>query len=597
MAPQRQRPRSGRLAFIAAGIVTSVALASGPVYAVGAGAVRAGDPPAPTPTTAEPPLNSPAGGGVPAAGSASAATGTPRPVAGVPTAAVTDGVKPARQGAAGLPAFGAYLDFGPEGVARIEQLSRWLGGTELRVGHTYLPGDRWSNIEGAPGFLDAWADWRRRQDDRMLVLNVPMMERNEEGLSDGQVRRLLREAETGAFDHHFRALAERLVELKVPDTVIVLGWEMNGITYSHRCGPDPEAWKTYWNRIVTAMRSVPGQRFRFDFAPNRGLDAIPWTECYPGDDTVDIIGMDAYDQPSGLSFDEQVKEPYGLQEQVDFAKAHGKSISYPEWGLYRNGDNVTYMKDMLAWIDEHKPLYNTLTDYCPHGVWQCQDNPSAAEAYRAALSPFDDPQPTAPAATPAPTSDPASTPTSAAASTSVPASTPTTEPASTPEPTPTPTPTPEPEPTPEPVSTTTVTPEPVPTPVKTPVSKPVPTPVQTPVETPVSEPVSTPTATPEPVPTPVKTPVSEPVSTPTATPEPVPTPVKTPVSEPVSTPTPTPTPPPAREPVPHATPDPATCAPLELGDWVEYWLGGKPCVRLDWAPDEWWSGDRWSSGW
>ena len=36
MAPQRQRPRSGRLAFIAAGIVTSVALASGPVYAVGA---------------------------------------------------------------------------------------------------------------------------------------------------------------------------------------------------------------------------------------------------------------------------------------------------------------------------------------------------------------------------------------------------------------------------------------------------------------------------------------------------------------------------------------------------------------------------------
>jgi hypothetical protein len=49
--------------------------------------------------------------------------------------------------------------------------------------------------------------------------------------------------------------------------------------------------------------------------------------------------------------------------------------------------------------------------------------------------------------------------------------------------------------------------------------------------------------------------------------------------------------------VPHTTPDPATCAPLELGDWVEYWLGGKPCVRLDWSPDEWWSGDWWSSGW
>src|SRR6478735_8381109 len=68
------------------------------------------------------------------------------------------------------PAFGAYLDYGPRGVARMAALSHWLGGAELRVGHTYLPGDRWSNIEGAPGFLDVWADWRTRKADRMLVL-------------------------------------------------------------------------------------------------------------------------------------------------------------------------------------------------------------------------------------------------------------------------------------------------------------------------------------------------------------------------------------------------------------------------------------------
>ncbi|RSS48357.1 glycoside hydrolase family 26 protein, partial [Streptomyces sp. WAC06614] len=161
--------------------------------------------------------------------------------------------------------------------------------------------------------------------------------------------------------------------------------EMNGITYTHRCGPDPEAWKKYWNRIVTTMRSVPGQKFRFDFTPSRGQDAIGWTKCYPGDDTVDIIGMDSYDQPEGISFDQQVKEPYGLQEHVEFAKSHGKAISYPEWGLFRNGDNAEYMRRMLAWMDEHKPLYNTLTDYCPHGVWQCDDNPKASEIYRSVL--------------------------------------------------------------------------------------------------------------------------------------------------------------------------------------------------------------------
>ncbi|GAB7108508.1 glycosyl hydrolase [Streptomyces phaeofaciens JCM 4814] len=367
MAPHQRRGRSRRLAVVAAAVATTAALAAGPGFAAGAGAVRPADPPAPVPAASDLPAPTPAA--------------------------------PARQ----APAFGAYLDYGAWGVARIAQLGEWLGGAELRVGHTYLPGDRWRNIEGPPGFLDVWADWRREKADRMLVLNVPMMERNEEGVSDDEVRTLLRQGAEGLFDHHFRALAERLVALEVPDTVIVLGWEMNGTTYTHRCGPDPGAWKAYWNRIVTTMRSVPGQRFAFDFTPSRGKDAIAWTECYPGDDTVDVVGMDSYDQPAGLSFDEQVGEPYGLQAHVDFARAHGKPVSYPEWGLFRNGDNPEYMRRMLAWMDEQQPLYHTLTDYCPHGVWQCGRNPKASEVYRSVLSGRTD-RPATPVEPPAPAS-------------------------------------------------------------------------------------------------------------------------------------------------------------------------------------------------
>ncbi|MEU6814935.1 glycosyl hydrolase [Streptomyces sp. NPDC046860] len=370
MAPQWRRTRRGRSSLIAAAITVSVALAA-PGFA--AGPHRPATRPAPAPTaTAAPPVRGPG------------------------------------------PDFGAFLDSGPLGVARISGLSRWLGGAELKVAHTYLPGGRWQDIEGEPGFLDAWADWRRAKPDRTLVLNVPLQERNEEQVSDAQVRALLRQAADGQFDRHFRALAERLVGLGVPDTVLVLGWEMNGITYTHRCGPDPEAWKAYWKRVVTTMRAVPGQRFRFDFAPSRGRDAVPWTECYPGDDTVDIIGMDSYDQPAGMSFDEQITQPYGLQAHVDFAKAHGKPVSYPEWGLFRNGDNPEYMRRMLAWMDEHKPLYNTLTDYCPHGVWQCPTNPRAARVYRSTLygrtdQPTPTPTPTTPSPTPTPTPTPSPT--------------------------------------------------------------------------------------------------------------------------------------------------------------------------------------------
>ncbi|WP_381797458.1 glycoside hydrolase family 26 protein [Streptomyces niveus] len=302
----------------------------------------------------------------------------------------TDGAGPDAPGSPAPPevkstAVGAYLNYGPEGVRRMAEMEKWLGGTKLRVGHTYLPGDVWSNIEGSPTFLRDWANWKKADADRMFVLNVPMLERNEGRVPDLLVRMELRRGARGDYDRHFKVLAERLVSLGVPDTVLVLGWEMNGTTYTHRCGPDPKAWKAYWKRIVGAMRAVPGQKFRFDFAPNRGKDAIAWTECYPGDDVVDIMGMDAYDQPSGGTFDEQVNEPFGLRKHVEFAAEHGKVISYPEWGLFRNGDNPTYMRGMLKWFEQHRPLYQTLTDYCPHGVWQCATNPQSSKVFRSAL--------------------------------------------------------------------------------------------------------------------------------------------------------------------------------------------------------------------
>ncbi|MHC0430740.1 glycoside hydrolase family 26 protein [Streptomyces sp. O3] len=442
MAPLRRTTKRRRPLLAVAGVLAAAVTVSGALYIGQAGALP------PTPSASASPAPSPTSG--PMAAPASGPSPSPSPSVPHPTASPSAPVSPAVSSR--FPAFGAYLHYGPPGIARMAELSAWLDDADLRVGHTYLPSDRWSNIAGAPNFLEPWAQWRRADEDRLFVLNVPMMERNEAGVSDTEVRTLLRRAAKGAFDRHFHRLAERLVDLGVPDTVIVLGWEMNGVTYTHRCGPDPDAWKTYWRRIVATMRSVDGQEFRFDFAPNRGRDAVPWTRCYPGDDVVDIIGMDSYDQPTGKSFDEQVSEPYGLQAHVDFARQRGKPISYPEWGLFRNGDNAEYMRRMLAWIDEHEPLYNTITDYCPHGVWRCSENPRASRVYQSVLSGRSDPTPV------------------------------------------------------------------VPTPV-------VPTPV---------------------VPTPV-----------------VPTPV-------------VPTPEPSRP------THPPRCSYLDLGDWVEYWIGGKLCLRFDW---------------
>jgi hypothetical protein len=279
-------------------------------------------------------------------------------------------------------ALGAFLGSDASGVAAIDRFAAWLG-ARVTVGHTYLAGNGWDDIEGPDWVLAPWTAWLRAAPGRLLVLNVPMVVPNEPPLRTGAAASELRRGAAGDYDAHFRALAQRLVDAGAPDTILVPGWEMNGTTYSSRCAPDPSAWVGYWRHIVAAMRSVPGQRFRFDFDPVRGPQAIDWTRCYPGDDVVDIVGMDAYDQRPGSSFGDFVNQPDGLRTQAEFAAAHGKPISFPEWGLYDYGDDPAYIQAMFDWMATHDVVYQTITDYCPHGVWDCTSNPRASARYRA----------------------------------------------------------------------------------------------------------------------------------------------------------------------------------------------------------------------
>jgi len=95
--------------------------------------------------------------------------------------------------------------------------------------------------------------------------------------------------------------------------------------------------------------------------------------------------MDTYDQAPGRSFDEFVKGELGLQAQADFGALHHKPLSFPEWGLFRYGDDPAYVTSMLHWISTHDVLYETIADYCPAGVWRCATNPRSSAAYLDAI--------------------------------------------------------------------------------------------------------------------------------------------------------------------------------------------------------------------
>ena len=181
----------------------------------------------------------------------------------------------------------------------------------------------------------------------------------------------------GAYDGYATQLATNLVSEGLGDSIIRLGWEANDIPSEadNSLGTDPTQygdWAEYWANIVTAMRAVPGADFLFDWTVNEYYEPIPFDEWYPGNNVVDIIGMDAYDSgidQTDLTPDERwqqlYNEPDGLSALAAFAAANGKPMSIAEWGVVPvgarggAGDDPTYVEGIASFIDNHDFIYNS----------------------------------------------------------------------------------------------------------------------------------------------------------------------------------------------------------------------------------------------
>ena len=187
--------------------------------------------------------------------------------------------------------------------------------------------------------------------------------------------RLLQNEARGDYADRFRALARQLVTDGEGDAVIRLGWEMNAPWFDwsqRRCPPsDPQCFAKAWRTVVTAMRSVRGQHFRFLWCVyDTGSDpSVAW----PGGGYVDLVGDDVFDWGGGLggiyprrlnggkdhqaAWDNLLTDSTGLNWLARFAAAKGKRIAIPEWGLayqsYGGGDDPLYVANMIAWQKEH----------------------------------------------------------------------------------------------------------------------------------------------------------------------------------------------------------------------------------------------------
>jgi glycosyl hydrolase family 26 len=186
-------------------------------------------------------------------------------------------------------------------------------------------------------------------------------------------------AAAGADNQQFYRLGELLVRDGLSDTIINLSREMNGYWYawSERRAPrsEPDAFILAWRQVVTAMRSVPGEHFKFLWTLYPGTATV--AEAWPGSAYVDYVGtdiLDWYGGPHGsyphtasgaLDWAAHWREyltatPGGLDWIAQFSQLTGKPIIIPEWGLdfhiFGGQDDIYFLTHMAAWMKAHHAI-------------------------------------------------------------------------------------------------------------------------------------------------------------------------------------------------------------------------------------------------
>ncbi len=296
----------------------------------------------------------------------------------------TSGPVPIRSG---LPwASGVYVPGSQR--AKHEAFGAWRG-RPLDVVVDWSARSSWNDVV-SPGWLyDAW-----KGTPYVKVLGVAPFPEN--------VGASLATCRTGAYNGYWKQFATNIKAAGLDDeTIVRLGWEFNGNWYKWSAH-NPADFAECWRQVVTSAESV-APALRWDWNVNRGpgQSVSDPRLAYPGDAYVDIVGVDSYDgwpgATSEATWQEHYAGAYGLKFWLDFAKAHGKRLSVPEWGVYpgtawaghNGGDNPFYIAKMNEFFRTnaahiaYEAYFNEPASYCASSLYGPTQNPRAAAQYNA----------------------------------------------------------------------------------------------------------------------------------------------------------------------------------------------------------------------
>jgi hypothetical protein len=186
-----------------------------------------------------------------------------------------------------------------------------------------------------------------RQAGLVPILSVPLVTQADAGR--------FAHVAAGKIDRHHRAVAQRLRQIMGRERIYLrLGWEGDygypwSVSGHEGAGqPDPAVPANYiaaWRRVAKIYReAVPGALMVWNCVKR---PRVAWAAYYPGNDVVDIVSIDLYDNGTGGyftadnaawrklglgSYDTATGRLQGLRGVLDFARSRGKKIAVDEWG-------------------------------------------------------------------------------------------------------------------------------------------------------------------------------------------------------------------------------------------------------------------------
>lgn len=278
--------------------------------------------------------------------------------------------------------------------ARAEAFGRWRG-TPLDAVTTYPDKRTWASIRNSEWHITTF-----RSTPGRLVYGLPLLPDTGPGT--------LADVARGRYDSVFRQVAIDLKKNGRGNSIVRIGFEANGTWFRYGgTAKNAATWKAAYRRVAKVMKATsPKLLTNFDITcgfampgSTHRLDSL--TKLYPGDDVVDLIGCDMYDEwqtkaRNAAQFRQAIRPRAtpGLADVAAFARARGKGMTIPEWGVAYpgrngNGDNPYFITAMRSWMRANADvlvLENYFNDAAGHvrsDLWGGQ-NPKAAAAYRTA---------------------------------------------------------------------------------------------------------------------------------------------------------------------------------------------------------------------